>query len=280
MTVIAIDVGATGIQAGFGGWPDRPDPVADDETPADTDALVGYVRTTVEDLTATANAADRPVSAVAIGLPGTLDGDGRLAESLHTGFAGADVSSAVGAVVDHPVVLANDTNAQALGCGADAETLCYVALGTGVGGALVADGDLVEGANGFAGEIGHVRVAASDRPCVCGKTGCLYTLAAGTALEADLGEAWWADELDATERDRVETAGAAVGEAAATAAALVDPDRIVVAGHLTARDAFDRGLSATWDHPFSDCALETVVDTWPLARDGLVQCARRERDGR
>lgn len=279
MTVIAIDVGATGIQAGFGGWSDRPVPVADDPTPGSAADLVDYLRETVVDLAARARDVDRSIEAVAVALPGTLSAAGRLTTSLHTGFAGLDLDSALGADLDCPLVVANDTNAQALGCATADETLCYVALGTGVGGAIVDDGHLFAGANGYAGEIGHVGVSGSDRDCVCGKTGCLYTRAAGEAIAADLGASWWRGDLSASARERVEAAGRAVGEAAATAATLVDPDRVVLTGHLTGYEPFATGLDAAPDHPFADLAVETVPETWPFARDGLAALARDADDG-
>lgn len=271
VTVITLDVGATGVQGGYGGWTAREEVQVDEPTPESTDAFVSLVRTVIADLRAEARNADRQVEAVAVGLPGTLTADGRLDTSLHTSFAGLDLEAALAGDVDCPLVLANDTNAQALGCASPEETLCYVALGTGVGGAVVDGGRLFEGARGFAGEVGHVRVTTSDRQCVCGKRGCLYTAAAGTALVEDLGDAWWDRDRTPSDRARIEDAGRAVGEAATTVAAVIDPDRVVVAGQLTGQAPFRSGLTGAVSHPFSACPVETVRGTWPLARDGLAR---------
>jgi glucokinase len=60
--------------------------------------------------------------------------------------------------------------------------VALVTLGTGVGGAFVLDGSLVRGANGFAGEVGHMVVERDGIPCVCGRRGCWERYASGTGL--------------------------------------------------------------------------------------------------
>src|SRR5262249_7909445 len=60
--------------------------------------------------------------------------------------------------------------------------LIYVSISIGVGAGIVIDGALYEGANGSAGEIGHVPVDPDGQPCICGNVGCLETLASTRAL--------------------------------------------------------------------------------------------------
>jgi glucokinase len=98
-----------------------------------------------------------------------------LQESLHT-------------LTGLPVAIENDANCAALGemwngAGKGASDLVCVTLGTGVGGGVIANGNIVRGINGAAGEIGHITSIPFDgAPCNCGKTGCLETIASATGI--------------------------------------------------------------------------------------------------
>jgi len=62
-------------------------------------------------------------------------------------------------------------------------------------------------------------------------------------------------------------------------AALNDPTRILMTGHLTTREGFMKGVKKTWDHPWTDPSLETTEETWTVARTGLTRLACRATDG-
>jgi glucokinase len=87
-----------------------------------------------------------------------------------------------------PVVVENDANVAAwaefqFGAGADAnESMVMFTIGTGIGGALVLGGELMRGANGIAGELGHVQAVPGGHPCGCGRLGCIEQYASGNAL--------------------------------------------------------------------------------------------------
>ena len=86
-----------------------------------------------------------------------------------------------------PVTVENDNNAAAwgefwFGAGSEAENLLFVGLGTGIGGGIVMHGQLLRGALGAAGELGHVTVQATGPRCACGNRGCLEAFASGTAI--------------------------------------------------------------------------------------------------
>ncbi|WDT64628.1 ROK family glucokinase [Companilactobacillus crustorum] len=88
---------------------------------------------------------------------------------------------------DLPVTIENDANVAALGerwqgAGNNAKDVVFVTLGTGVGGGIILNGQLVQGANGAAGEIGHVTVDPNGFMCTCGKRGCLETIASATGI--------------------------------------------------------------------------------------------------
>ena len=75
-----------------------------------------------------------------------------------------------------------------MGAGREASHLLCLALGTGVGGALLLDGSILHGSWGGAGEIGHLSVDWQGRECVCGGYGCLEQYASGTAIARRMNE--------------------------------------------------------------------------------------------
>jgi predicted NBD/HSP70 family sugar kinase len=133
----------------------------------------------------------RPVWGVAVGLPGPVDfATGRpVAPPIMPGWNGFDVRRRFEQHFDAPVWVDNDVNLLAYGERArrpdDDLDLIYCKIGSGIGAGLLSRGHIHRGANGAAGDIGHVRVAGSDLPCRCGKVGCLEAVAGGWALTRD-----------------------------------------------------------------------------------------------
>jgi glucokinase len=90
--------------------------------------------------------------------------------------------------LDLPVLVENDANAAALGevwlgAGRDVDSLILLTLGTGIGGGIISRGRIVHGADGMAGEVGHMTVDPhSPHVCGCGNVGCLEAEASGTAI--------------------------------------------------------------------------------------------------
>ena len=135
-------------------------------------------------------------------------------------------------LVGLPVVVDNDAKALALGegwLGAARGVDNYVAMvvSTGVGGGIVVDGRLLDGARGNAGHIGHVVVEPEGRPCTCGGRGCLEAEASGLSIEATTGRP--APEASDAVRRRT---GTLVGRAVASVANLLDVELAVVAGSV------------------------------------------------
>jgi len=131
-----------------------------------------------------------------------------------------------------PVAVDNDAKALALGegwTGAAAGERNFIAMvvSTGVGGGIVLDGRLLDGAAGNAGHIGHVIVEPDGRVCGCGARGCVEAEASGTAIRAITGAA----PKDAPHEVRVRT-GTLVGRAIASVANLLDLRLAVVAGSV------------------------------------------------
>lgn len=95
-----------------------------------------------------------------------------------------------GTLAHLPLVLENDANAAAVGekwkgAGAGCKDLICLTLGTGIGGGIIADGQLVHGADGMAGELGHITVKPRGPRCGCGNHGCLEALASATAIRRE-----------------------------------------------------------------------------------------------
>ena len=126
---------------------------------------------------------------VGIGLPGLMRRDGRLAYAPNLQSAsGADLGAQLGYSLSSSLVFCeNDANCAALaehewGAARGIDDFVMVTLGTGIGGGIFADGHLVRGRSGFAGEIGHMVVQAHGAPCRCGGHGCWERYASGGGL--------------------------------------------------------------------------------------------------
>jgi predicted NBD/HSP70 family sugar kinase len=136
-----------------------------------------------------------PVWGIVIGLPGPVDfHSGRpVAPPIMPGWNGYDVRGPFEQHFNAPVWVDNDSNLLALGERArrrDAHAdLIYVKIGSGIGAGLLSEGRIHRGANGAAGDIGHVRVPDSQAVCRCGKIGCLEAVAGGWALVRDAEQA-------------------------------------------------------------------------------------------
>ena len=137
--------------------------------------------------------AGAPVWGVGIGLPGPVEfATGRpVAPPIMPGWDGFDVRAFFAGRFDAPVWVDNDVNVMALGelragLAKGLRDVIYVKIGSGIGAGLVSQGNLHRGAQGCAGDIGHVTVEeGSTVLCRCGKFGCLEALAGGAALARD-----------------------------------------------------------------------------------------------
>jgi glucokinase len=133
------------------------------------------------------------IGGIGVGLPGIVDADaGLMKKGIErvTELTELPLAHRIQAKTGVPVFLDNDVNALALGewrygHGRGASALVVLALGTGLGGAIILDGRLERGRSGFGGEFGHVPVRFDGRRCVCGGRGCLGAYAAGYGIAAE-----------------------------------------------------------------------------------------------
>jgi glucokinase-like ROK family protein len=135
---------------------------------------------------------DVHVWGVGVGLPGPVEFDtGKpVSPPIMPGWDGYDVRSFFATRYRAPVWVDNDVNVMALGelrggLAAGHRDVVFVKIGTGIGAGLVSRGLLHRGAQGCAGDIGHMAVGESAVPCRCGQLGCLEALAGGYALGRD-----------------------------------------------------------------------------------------------
>ena len=131
--------------------------------------------------------AKEDVIGVGVGIPGpVMRGVVPVAVNLHWGEK--NVEYELGNLLDMKVRAGNDANVAALGeqwkgGGEGMDSVIMVTLGTGVGGGIIVDGKIVEGAHGAGGEIGHIHVEDSiTDPCGCGNYGCLEQVASATGI--------------------------------------------------------------------------------------------------
>lgn len=165
---------------------------------------------------------------------------------------------------DLPVRLHNDAVTFAAGehwqgAGAGVERLLGMVVSTGVGGGLILDGRVQDGATGNAGHVGHIVVDPDGPPCTCGGRGCLEAIACGPATvawarERGFGGADGRDLVaaaragDALPLAALERAGRAVGQVLAGVTAMLDLDLMVIGGGLSAAgDLLFEPLRAAFD---------------------------------
>jgi predicted NBD/HSP70 family sugar kinase len=241
------------------------------------DAVLRTVETQLTRLRETVPA-EVPVRAVVIGLPGPVDGTQGVPvrPPIMPGWHAYPVAARLSQTFGCPAVLENDVNLRALGearaLPADQVPLLFVKVGTGIGGGLVSrEGMLHHGADGAAGDIGHVRVrGAPDEPCVCGNVGCIEAVASAGAIARRLGTPGRPISTaevrallargDAGAVAAVREAAALIGELVATLVHFYNPARVTIGG----------GLSAASDELLAGVRSVAYQRALPLATRNLV----------
>ncbi len=131
---------------------------------------------------------DDDVAAIGVGLAGLIEArSGVLLSAPNLSWRRLGVSEGLGARFGLPVTVDNDATAAAwgesrLGASRGSDHSLFVGVGTGIGGGIVSGGDLVRGAHGLAGEIGHIIVEPDGPVCGCGNRGCWEQVASGLAI--------------------------------------------------------------------------------------------------
>ncbi|MER7404032.1 ROK family protein [Streptomyces sp. NPDC000070] len=251
--VIALDVGGTGMKAALAGPEGEPlhrarRPTGREHGP---DAVVAGILDFAAELRAYgAEHFGTPASAAGVAVPGIVDeARGIAAYAANLGWHDVPLRDLLAERLGVPVALGHDVRTGGLaegrvGAGRGADRFLFVALGTGIAGAIGVDGRVEGGAHGFAGEIGHIVVRPGGSPCPCGQRGCLERFASAAAVT----EAWAAasgdpdadaadcakavDSGDPKARAVWQEAVDALADGLVTALTLLDPRVLIIGGGL------------------------------------------------
>lgn len=218
---------------------------------AGPDTVLAWVNAEITRLISELGRPSSDIVGICLGVPAPVDWKhGRIVgPSVMHGWDGYDIRAAIRRVHHTTVMIDNDVNLLGLAeyrrHFSDARYMLYVKAGTGIGSAIIAAGELYRGANGAAGDIGHVHLAGASEPlCRCGNLGCVEAIAGGWALARDLrGHGMPAktarDVVDLAQQGRPEAiqllrqSGRIIGEAIVAAISLLDPDVLVLGGALS-----------------------------------------------
>ena len=191
-----------------------------------------------------------PATPIGVGCGGPMDRGGTTVSPLNIPeWREFPLRQALADIAGSDVSIDNDAKALALAegrYGGAQGSANYVSMvvSTGIGGGIILDGHLLDGALGNAGHIGHLVVEPGGRLCACGVRGCLEAEASGTAIRAMIG----GDPKSANEEMRRRT-GVMVGRAVASVASLLDVTQFFVAG----------SVALGFGSPFFEAANETAA---------------------
>ncbi|HET7475358.1 MAG TPA: ROK family glucokinase [Dermatophilaceae bacterium] len=300
-TTIGLDIGGTKIA---GAVVDRSGEVVltgRRDTPAqDSPAIAAAAAELVAELAARLPAGD-DVAAVGVACAGFIDKTGsHVLFAPNLAWRDEPLKDLLQTTVGLPVIIENDANAAAWGefthgSAKEATDMVLVTVGTGIGGGVVIDGRLLRGAYGIAAELGHMRVVPDGHRCGCGNRGCWEQYASGNALVREARElvasgsplaerlsqlcdgkpkllkgqhvTQAAAEGDTVAVELLADLGRWVGEGAASVAAILDPELIVLGGGVAAAGplllepaeaAFHRQLTGRGHRPEAAFALATL----------------------
>jgi predicted NBD/HSP70 family sugar kinase len=229
-----------------------------------------------------------PLIGIGVAVSGDVDARyGVVRDSPLMGWRGVPVADLLGKRIKVPIVVTNDVRALTVaehwfGVGVNADSFAVVTIGSGIGCGLYINGEVVSGAYGVSGELGHLPLAPGNLVCTCGRRGCVETVASSDAIlartrettgRADLdlaGAIKLAHEGDEHAREAFDRAGEVIGAALAAMVNLVGPELVVIAGEGVAEyDLYEERMRQTFaDHAFGaagDCRLmlrSHTFDNW------------------
>lgn len=243
LSAIGVDIGGTHIRAA------RVSAIGDILDSASTRTATADPKHVPTQIAELVRSLDAPgVSCIGIGVPGRVDiRQGRVLSGGYVDLAGLPLLAGASQL---PVFVDNDGNMAlraeaAIGSARHAGTAVLFTIGTGIGGAVIADGTMLRG-RASAGQLGHIAIDRNGSSCVCGRRGCIETTSSGTALgrhiaDAGLPTTTTAEWLLARSSGGDTAAKAILAAWAApmrvaidTVAAVFDPDVVVLGGGLGA----------------------------------------------
>jgi glucokinase len=316
MHAIGIDIGGTKIAGALVDAHGQivleervPSPAGDPE--AMVDAVVGLIERL---------SANHEVIGAGVAAAGFIDADqSTIIYAPNISWRNEPFKAKLEAKLDIPVIIENDANAAGwaeyrYGAGRGYKHMIMLTIGTGVGGAVIADSHMLRGGFGIAGELGHLRVVPDGLACGCGQHGCLESYASGSALlraakelaasgdpagkrlreiETEAGQLSGLEVYKAIlENDEgalrlLSDLGSWLGQAIGSLVAVLDPEVVVIGGGVSAagdlllnpiRDAYLAHLPARGYRPeLKITTAEFVNDAGVVGAADLVRVAFRDR---
>ena len=191
-SILTVELGATSLGVGIADLAGRLVTSYEEpcEVAAGPDAILGRAEELIDDVLALRSAQDPPMWGIGIGLPGPVEyASGRpVAPPIMPGWDNYPVRDRLARRYDVPVWVDNEVNLMALGelrlgVARGERDVVFIKIGTGIGAGLISGGRLHHGAQGAAGDVGHIAVVDDTSViCRCGNVGCLEALAGGAAL--------------------------------------------------------------------------------------------------
>lgn len=201
-----------------------------------------------------------PVLGMGVSLPGLVNSEGLLVHVPILNWHNVEVTARLSAITGVPVFVDNDGNAAAMaehmfGSCIDLDDFLFLFSGSGVGGALFLAGSTYRGAEGLAGELGHIKVVPHGRYCTCGASGCLAAYLvesalidevhrlSGTRLPRFADILQRAEQGDPTVLSVLDQAGEVLGSAVSSLINIFNPPQVLLGGNLSlGRKFFENGL--------------------------------------
>ncbi|MDD6201518.1 MAG: ROK family glucokinase [Lachnospiraceae bacterium] len=204
--------------------------------------------------------AKKDIAGVGLGVPGPVTDDGTVLMAANLGWNMYNPNKELGELLGVPVKTGNDANVAALGemwkgGGQGHANMVAVTLGTGVGGGIILNGQIICGSNGAGGEIGHIHLNDEEtESCGCGNTGCLEQYASATGIvrlakkkladsskesvlrneEVTAKSVWDAVKAgDELAKEIAEMYGKYLGKGLANVASVVNPEIFVIGGGVS-----------------------------------------------
>lgn len=215
----------------------------------DVGSVVQAIGKLVRRITTGQAARDAPqVEGLGVAISGDVDGHtGVVHRSPFLNWQGVPLARLVEEATGLQTVIENDVRAltvaeQWSGAGAGLSSFAVVTVGTGIGAGLSIGGDVVTGAHGVAGEVGHLPVRGGERMCACGNVGCVESIASTQAIVEQARQAAGDPKLTMADAVRLARGGnkavlavftraaQALGLAIAAVANLIGPERIIISG--------------------------------------------------
>lgn len=301
-----VDIGGTTVKMGL--FDEEGTVLEKWEIPTNTEnhgsAVLPDIAAEIEAKSAEKNIAKEDICGIGVGVPGPVDRHGNVLGCVNLGWKEFNVEETLGEMTGLKVCAGNDANVAALGemwkgGGKGHESIVMVTLGTGVGGGVIIDGHILAGANGAAGEIGHMPVNKHETECCgCGKKGCLeqYASATGIARMArqklaqtecetmlrEIPDVTAKDVFDAAKNgdavslELVEELGERLGTALARIGAVCNPEAFVIGGGVSKAGTILTDVITKYYHEVAFHAMtDTPIVLAELGNDaGIYGCVR------